>query len=122
MATVAEQPDLTISQLSQALSVHISTASNLVDKLARNGLIERLRIEEDRRVVRLRLTSSGREVIGRAPAPLTGLVVDALEKMPSDRLANLNEGLTELIRHMNGVNPDAADIPLTALVGAKNGN
>ncbi|MFZ5484763.1 MAG: MarR family winged helix-turn-helix transcriptional regulator [Pseudomonadota bacterium] len=118
LASIAHQTDITVSQLSQALSVHISTASNLVDKLSRAGYIERLRIEEDRRVVRLRLTQAGRALIERAPAPLTGLIVDALDKMPAARLKTLNDDLGELIRHMNGIDPDAADIPLTALVDA----
>lgn len=122
LATIAQQPDITVSQLSQALSVHISTASNLIDKLARAGLVERQRIDEDRRVVRLRLTSAGHEVVGRAPTPLTGLLLDALEKLPETRLKSLNVDLAELIRRMHGVNPDAADIPLTGLIGSKNGH
>jgi DNA-binding MarR family transcriptional regulator len=70
LETIAEKPDITVSQVSQVLSVHISTASNLLDKLARAGLIERLRSEEDRRVVRLRLADAGRAIVERAPRPL----------------------------------------------------
>lgn len=116
LATIADAPDITVSQLSQALSVHVSTASNLLDKLARAGLVERLRGEEDRRVVRLRLTPAGTAIVARAPRPLTGLVIDALEKMPTDALLRLDTELSCLISHMNLVDQSAANVPLSNLV------
>jgi DNA-binding MarR family transcriptional regulator len=116
LASIEKSPDIMVSQLSQMLSVHISTASNLLDKLARAGMVERIRSEEDRRVVRLRLTDAGRDVLARAPKPLTGLVVDALEKMPPDALARLNTELSNLIEHLNLVDQKAANIPLSNLV------
>lgn len=116
LASIADVPDITVSQLSQALSVHVSTASNLLDKLARAGLVERIRSEEDRRVVRLRLTEAGRDILARAPRPLTGLIVDALEKMPSDALTRLDSELASLIGNLNLVDRNAANVPLSNLV------
>lgn len=116
LATIADTPDITVSQLGQALSVHVSTASNLLDKLARAGLVERLRGEEDRRVVRLRVTEKGRDIIARAPRPLTGLVVDALEKLPEDALIKLDEDLGNLIKQMNVLDRRSAREPLSNLV------
>ncbi|OZA29508.1 MAG: hypothetical protein B7X93_05850 [Hydrogenophilales bacterium 17-61-9] len=116
LATIADTPDITVSQLGQALSIHVSTTSNLLDKLARAGLVVRLRGEEDRRVVRLRLTDQGRDIVARAPRPLTGLVVDALEKMPEDSLARLDDELAILVKQMNLLDRSAASVPLTNLV------
>lgn len=116
LATIADRPDITVSQLGQALSVHVSTASNMLDKLARAGMVERLRDEEDRRVVRLRLTEKGRGIVAHAPRPLTGLMVDALEKMPEDSLARLDDELAGLIKQMNLLDRSAASEPLSNLV------
>jgi DNA-binding MarR family transcriptional regulator len=116
LATIADTPGITVSQLGQALSIHVSTASNLLEKLARAGLVERLRGEEDRRVVRLRLTDKGRDIVARAPRPLTGLVVDALEKMPEESLAKLDQELAGLIQQMNLLDRSAANEPLSNLV------
>ncbi len=116
LATIADSPDITVSQLSKALSIHVSTASNLLDKLARAGLVERLRSEEDRRMVRLRLTDEGSAIVARAPRPLTGLVVDALEKLPEDSLARLDAELARLIEQMNLLDRSAANEPLSSLV------
>jgi DNA-binding MarR family transcriptional regulator len=105
-----------VSELSQALSVHVSTASNLLDKLARAGLVERIRDEEDRRVVRLRLTDKGRDIVTRAPQPLAGRMVDALEKMPENSLATLDQELARLIQQMNLLDQSAANEPLSSLL------
>lgn len=116
LATIAQREDITVSQLSQALSVHVSTASNLLDKMARTGLIRRDRVESDRRLVRLSLTEAGREVLARAPAPFSGLLTDALERMPEDSLRRLDEALGELLQHMKQVDPEAANEPLSNLM------
>lgn len=109
LATIAEMPDITVSQVSQSVSVHISTASNLLDKLARAGLVERLRSNEDRRVVRLRLTDAGKAIVERVPKPMTGLVFDALDKLPEETLSRLDTDLASLIQHMNLEDQSAAN-------------
>lgn len=116
LATIADTPDITVSQLGQALSVHVSTASNQLDKLARAGLVERLRGDTDRRVVRLRLTDKGKDIVARAPRPLTGIMVDALEKIPEEVRVRLNEDLTSLVGQMDLLDRSAASEPLSNLV------
>ncbi len=49
----------TIGQLAQHLFVRHHTAVGMIDRLVDRGLVERLRGEEDRRQVRVRLTASG---------------------------------------------------------------
>lgn len=51
-------------QLSQA------TVTNLIDRLERNELILRHKSTQDKRVVEVRLTDKGRNIIERAPEPL----------------------------------------------------
>lgn len=88
----------------------------MLDKLAKVGLVERLRGEEDRRVVNLQLTAEGRVVLGRAPQPLTGLVPHALENMPEPALVRLHEDLALLIKQMQYVDHGNANKPLSVLV------
>ena len=116
LSAIAETPGITVSRLSEALSVHVSTVSNMLDKLAKAGLVERLRGEEDRRVVNLQLTEQGRVVLGRAPQPLTGLVPHALEKLPEPALVRLHEDLALLIEQMQYVDHGSANKPLSVLV------
>ena len=112
LAAIAETPDISVSQLGKALSIHVSTASNLLDKLARRGLVDRLRSDDDRRAVRLRVTPAGQAILDRAPQPLTGLMIDALRKMPRESLDRLDEDLACLIGHLKSTDPAAANEPL----------
>ena len=54
--------NLTMGELSNALSVPLSTATRITDWLVDNGYIQRLPDPEDRRIVRVALTSIGREL------------------------------------------------------------
>ena len=54
--------NMTMSELSHALSVPFSTATRMVDWFVDNGYAQRLPDPEDRRVVRVALTYSGREL------------------------------------------------------------
>lgn len=116
LSAIAETPGITVSQLGKTLSVHVSTVSNMLDKLAKAGLVERLRREDDRRVVNLHLTAEGLAVLARAPQPLTGLVPHALENLPEPALVRLNEDLALLIQQMQYVDHGNADKPLSVLV------
>ncbi|HEY9098872.1 MAG TPA: MarR family transcriptional regulator [Thiobacillus sp.] len=116
LSAIAESPGITVSRLGEALSVHVSTVSNMLDKLAKGGLVERLRREDDRRVVNLQLTAKGQEVLSRAPQPLTGLVPHALEKLPEPVLIRLNEDLALLIQQMQHVDHSNGEKPLSVLV------
>ena len=116
LSAIAEKPGITVSRLGEALSVHVSTVSNMLDKLAKAGLVERLRGESDRRIVNLQLTPKGVAVLERAPKPLTGLVPHALANLPEPALVRLNEDLALLIKHMQYVDHGNANKPLSILV------
>lgn len=52
----------TMGELSQTLSVPLSTATRMVDWWVERGLAERLSDQDDRRIVRVELTDSGRRI------------------------------------------------------------
>lgn len=113
LAAIVETPGITVSALSRALSIHVSTASNLIERLVQRGLVERLRCEDDRRAVRVRVTTEGKSVLANAPQPLRGLLLDALSRLPADTLSRLDGDLDCLIAHLNGgADVDAANEPL----------
>src|SRR5438067_2179982 len=55
----------TIGQLAEHLVIRHHSAVGLIDRLERQGLVERIRGEGDRRQVRIRLTSEGAEKLRR---------------------------------------------------------
>lgn len=115
MAALRQTPGLKVSELAQALSIHPSTASNLLDKIEKAGLIRRERNSVDQRVVKLYLTAAGDKALDKAPQPLTGILTHALGQLPDDALARLNQDLAALIAHMGAINTKDAQKPLSEL-------
>lgn len=60
---LAEHGDMTIGELGSKMYLASSTATDLIDRMERNGLVERLRDSADRRVVRLHMLDKGQEMI-----------------------------------------------------------
>lgn len=115
MATLRQTPGMKVSELARALSIHVSTASNLLDKIEQSGFIRRERNTIDQRVVRLYLTREGEKALAKAPQPLTGILTHALDQLPDDALARLNQDLAAVIGHMGEVNIQNAQKPLAEL-------
>jgi DNA-binding MarR family transcriptional regulator len=54
--------NMTMGELSSALSIPMSTATRMIDWLVTNEYVQRLNDPEDRRVVRVALTDKGRQL------------------------------------------------------------
>ena len=97
LATVAQTPGIRVSGLAKALSIHQSTASNLVDQMVKLGLLIRERDEEDQRVVHLKASEKGLALIALAPQPLTGVLTDALAQLDPSEVHALRQSLARLL-------------------------
>jgi DNA-binding MarR family transcriptional regulator len=115
MATLADSPGMRVSALANALSIHQSTASNLLDKIEKAGLVRRQRSTKDQRVVHLFLTEAGEAALARAPQPYTGLLTYALARLPPETLAALDQNLAEVLAGMDRLDAAAADRPIAGL-------
>lgn len=56
------------SDIAEELQVNPSTGTRMVERLLRKGLVRRVRSTSDRRVVRLRLTPAGHDLVDRVMA------------------------------------------------------
>lgn len=112
IAELAARPGQRVSELARAMSIHPSTASNLLDKLERKGLVEKQRQRADQRVVHLTVTEAGLNVLTRAPNPATGILQAALFKLPPTVLRSLIQNLDTLVAAMNIQDERAALEPL----------
>jgi len=102
-------PGQKVSDLSRTLSIHQSTASNMLDKMEEKELIRRDRSGPDQRVVQLFLTKKGSDLLSIAPRPAQGAVQDALNRMSDEQLNYLKSGLDALISHMS-VSEEGAEL------------
>ncbi len=113
MAELKARPGLKISELATALSVHLSTASNLLDRLEAKALVRRERGTKDQRTVRVYLTPAGQGVLRKAPKPAEGVIPGALHRMPREALKRLDRDLERLLRLTGLRDRRAAMKPLT---------
>ena len=60
-------------------------------------MIERIRTNEDRRVVRVQLTSAGNDLVTKAPQVAQGLIVAGLEELPQQKLGEISLALEALV-------------------------
>ena len=87
---------MTMGQLSKATSIPQSTATRMVDWMVDNGYVERFHDTEDRRVVRVRLTENGRELLLAAREQLRELAVTIVKRVPAIQRTALFFMLTDL--------------------------
>jgi DNA-binding MarR family transcriptional regulator len=112
LAELQARPGSKISELATALSVHLSTASNLLGRLETKALVRRQRGKKDQRTVRVYLTPAGQAVLRKAPKPAEGVIPDALHRMPHEALNRLERDLEKLLRLARVRNRRAAMKPL----------
>lgn len=111
---LSRKPGLRVTELAKAMSVHQSTASNLLEKLVKKGLVTRNRISGDQRVVNLYLTPLGQETLERVPRPAQGILQNALMSLKTETLVSLSNELDVLIAHMNIKDDSGALQPIDA--------
>ena len=54
---------LTMSELAQVMNVSLPTLTGIIDRMVKNGYTQRERVETDRRLVKVRLTQTGKRII-----------------------------------------------------------
>ncbi len=87
---VALEGPLTMGALAQRIAVTEKTATGIVDRLERDGLLRRARDGADRRVVHVRLTARGAAASRRMQKVVHGSLVRLLAVLvPADRKALL---------------------------------
>ena len=97
LSVVREHPGIGVGALARAMSIHQSTASNLVRTLIDREMLVAVKQGADRRAVQLNLLPAGARVLRNAPGPFAGLLPDALKSLPAETLERLQADLTQLI-------------------------
>lgn len=109
---LADEPGLRVGELAKRMALHQSTASNMIDKLETSGLVSKQRTSVDQRVVRLSLTSAGRQVLARAPSPARGILPEALRLLDEKSQARLQKELDGLLMQIQNLDEGFGMQPL----------
>ena len=112
---VRQAPGIGVSELAARLSIHQSTASLLVEKLVRAGLVTRSRSKADQRRVGLQLSTRGQRCVKRAPGPPEGVLPEAIAGLSRPKLLALRSSLRAVVAELDVRDDGAANKPLSDL-------
>lgn len=87
---------LHMSHLAEFLDVSMSNATGIVDRMEERGLVERVRVPDDRRVVQVRLAPSGVQALETIEAIKQDRLRQVLEHLDPEQLARVARALDDL--------------------------
>ncbi|WP_416151414.1 MarR family winged helix-turn-helix transcriptional regulator [Salipaludibacillus sp. HK11] len=95
-----EYGDMTIGELSSKMYLACSTTTDLVDRMENNGLVERIKDEKDRRVVRIHLLDKGAKIIREVINQRQVYLQNILDTFSNENVNFLDNSLTFLLDEM----------------------
>lgn len=95
-----ESGDMTIGDLSNKMYLAFSTTTDLVDRMEANELVQRVREESDRRVVRIHLLKEGERIIEEVIDKRRDYLTNELESFTQLEVEQLTELLHKLHKEM----------------------
>jgi DNA-binding MarR family transcriptional regulator len=96
MGTLAHHGEMKVSELSEILGLSNSTVSGILDRLENQGLIERTRSKEDRRVVNIKITDEFRKQSQKHFEEMNKMVEQMMDKATPEELDTIYEGMETL--------------------------
>ena len=103
-----EHGPLSPSQIARYILVNSSTVTGIIDRLEQKGLVRRLRISSDRRIITIELTKTGAALVENAPPPIQWKIIEGLNKISEKEIKQIAITLTKLTGMM-----DVQDLEVT---------
>ncbi|MEH7109843.1 MarR family winged helix-turn-helix transcriptional regulator [Bacillus sp. JJ1764] len=95
-----EDGDMTIGELSNKMYLACSTTTDLVDRMEKNLLVERVKDQNDRRVVRIHLLEEGKRIIDEVIKKRQVYLAEVLKDFTSEEIRLLQINLDKLHQEM----------------------
>ncbi|MCT8137462.1 MarR family transcriptional regulator [Anaerobacillus sp. CMMVII] len=92
--------DMTIGELSSKMYLACSTTTDLVDRMEKNELVERVKDTNDRRVVRIHLLEKGATIIQEVIKKRQEYLSDVLKHLSIEEVNVLEQNLSHLYAEM----------------------
>ncbi len=96
LLALKEKEHMTMGELCEKLMLACSTATDLIDRMEKNGFIVRTRDTQDRRVIRLAVSEKGQQVITEVLSARRRYVASMLEKLSEEEKTQLAQSLDRL--------------------------
>lgn len=112
LLALSEGGDMPIGTIASKLGVKAPTVSKAITRLTEGGLVARISVEGDRRIVAVRMTEAGRAKIGRIGQIRDQIefeMVDALDDKERRRLRKLLRRVSKALAKAAGVDRGELD-------------
>ncbi|CAG8999548.1 MAG: hypothetical protein CENE_01527 [Candidatus Celerinatantimonas neptuna] len=103
----------TIRQMAKNTNMSQATATTILDRLERRGLVVRLRSQLDKRKVHAHLTDAGKELLSKAPLPLQDSFISRFQKLEDWEQLMLLSSVQRISSMMNAEHLDAVPMLVT---------
>ncbi|HKP94359.1 MAG TPA: MarR family transcriptional regulator [Fibrobacteria bacterium] len=98
LSTLAIADCTTQQELAQRLQVTKGNLVGLIDRLTERGWVERMQVQSDRRVNRVRITEGGKELLDKAFPEQVGAVETMMSGLADTELDSLRGLLQKLVK------------------------
>jgi DNA-binding MarR family transcriptional regulator len=88
--------DLPMSRMADLLDVSFSNATGIVDRMEERGLVERVRVPDDRRVVLVRISTGGAQALDETEAIKQDRLQSILSHLDGPQLSRLAKSLEDV--------------------------
>jgi DNA-binding MarR family transcriptional regulator len=85
-----------MGRLAEILDASMSSATGIIDRMEERGLVERVRVPDDRRVVLVRPTAAGEALVDEAELVRSELMTAALARLDVAQLEQLTRATADL--------------------------
>lgn len=93
--------EMPMSKLAVLLDVSLSNATGIIDRMAEKGLVERVRVPDDRRVVLVRPADAGREAVSMTESSKRDRMRAVIRRLPATERPIVLEALRSLRRALS---------------------
>ena len=88
--------EMPMSRLAEMLDVSLSNGTGLIDRVEERGFVERIRVPSDRRMVMVRLTPAGRQMLDEIETVREQILRRVLDKLDARQLTGVAIELADL--------------------------
>jgi DNA-binding MarR family transcriptional regulator len=96
MSMLDRHGSMAMSRIADLLGVSVSNATGLIDRIEERGLVERIRVPEDRRVVHVQLTDKGRQTLHEVELFKEDMIHGILNRLDERQLRRVAAAMSDL--------------------------
>jgi len=85
-----------MGRLAEILDASMSSTTGIIDRMEEKGLVERVRVPDDRRIVLVRSTAAGLALIDEAELVKSEIIISAISRLDPDQLDRLTVASADL--------------------------